>query len=142
MGYRTSMVRCRGRVAARSVHKFLCRTSSTHQSSGGPPHNQQHVADAPGGKWQGSSNDASSMHSATSPFGLSGSGHSLQPLSAEERRIQQTDLSKNQRSVVIEKKAEPAHSGVTANGLAFNSSDEGTYVSVVGGLPVFHSSHK
>merc|ERR1711988_203806 len=70
------------------------------------------------------------------------SGHDLQPLSAEQKQKVEKRLSRRQRNVLVHKHAEPAFSGMTANGFRFNTTLQGTYVCVLGGMPVFHSQHK
>jgi len=74
--------------------------------------------------------------------GVSESGHQIEPLTAEQKAKVEKRLTERQRSVLLNKQAEPAYSGVTANGFRFNATLRGTYVCLLGGLPVFHSSTK
>jgi len=73
---------------------------------------------------------------------LSASGHDLQPLTVEQKAKVEKYLNKRQQSVLLQKQAEPAHNGTTANGFKYNSTLCGTYACVMGGLPVFHSCAK
>jgi len=70
------------------------------------------------------------------------SGHQLGRLSEEQLEKARKRLSPRQRQVLIHKHAEAAHAGMTANGFRFNSTLKGTYVCVLGGIPVFHSDQK
>merc|ERR1711907_131561 len=74
--------------------------------------------------------------------GPSSSGHDTSPLNDLEKFELAQELSEAQCACMLAKRAERPHSGLTANGFRYNINLRGTYVCAMGGLPVFHSSHK
>merc|ERR1711934_1052875 len=70
---------------------------------------------------------------------LSQSGHALAPLTEEQKRKAVKALTAHQRDILVRKQAEEPHAGYTANGFRFDTQLRGTYVCLMGGLPLFHS---
>jgi len=70
------------------------------------------------------------------------SGHSMAPLTRQQRQWVEQNLSLREREALIQKQAEPPNTGMTGNGYTFNNTRPGTYACALGGLPVFHSSAK
>ena len=66
------------------------------------------------------------------------SGHELQPLTHKQLQKAEARLNARQRSVLLNKHPEAAHSGLTANGFKFDTSLKGTYVCCLGGAPEPH----
>jgi peptide-methionine (R)-S-oxide reductase len=77
------------------------------------------------------------------PRRRSASGHDVTPLTAAERAAAAADLPPLSRHVALEHGTERAFTGRTADGgAAHDEKRKGTYVSAVGGLPLFRSEQK
>eukprot|EP00191_Tetraselmis_sp_GSL018_P000299 CAMPEP_0177610688 /NCGR_PEP_ID=MMETSP0419_2-20121207/19934_1 /TAXON_ID=582737 /ORGANISM="Tetraselmis sp., Strain GSL018" /LENGTH=179 /DNA_ID=CAMNT_0019106053 /DNA_START=174 /DNA_END=713 /DNA_ORIENTATION=+ len=73
---------------------------------------------------------------------LSKSGYNIAPMTKQERKDAAEGLSRFQRQVVLNSATEPAFTGLTVNGYPHDSKQRGTYVSALGGLPLFSSEAK
>eukprot|EP00882_Tetradesmus_deserticola_P004497 GHRQ01004743.1.p1 GENE.GHRQ01004743.1~~GHRQ01004743.1.p1 ORF type:complete len:227 (+),score=63.43 GHRQ01004743.1:180-860(+) len=76
------------------------------------------------------------------PRKLSQSGFDVTPLTAEQRQQEAAKLNDFQRYVTLEQGTERAFTGTTADGLPWDNKQKGTYVSAIGGLPLFSSGTK
>ncbi|KAI7842722.1 hypothetical protein COHA_003652 [Chlorella ohadii] len=70
------------------------------------------------------------------------SGYDITPLTTEERIAAAKPLSDFQRNVTLQAGTERAFTGMTVDGSPHDNKRKGTYVSAVGGLPLFSSEHK
>ncbi|KAI8475883.1 MAG: Mss4-like protein [Monoraphidium minutum] len=73
---------------------------------------------------------------------VSKSGFDVTPLTVEQRDKGAAGLTEFQRYVTLKQGTERAFSGETADGLPWDNKAKGTYVSAIGGLPLFSSDHK
>merc|ERR1711976_123401 len=73
---------------------------------------------------------------------LSKSGHNVAPMTAAERDSAAKNLDYFQKRVVLSAGTEPAFTGATINGYPHDNKQRGTYVSALGGLPLFSSEAK
>jgi peptide methionine sulfoxide reductase MsrB len=73
---------------------------------------------------------------------LSSSGYDVTPLTKEERAAAAAALPQFSRHVALEAGTERAFTGRTVDGTPHDSKRRGTYVSAVGGLPLFKSDTK
>ncbi|KAK9815095.1 hypothetical protein WJX73_007401 [Symbiochloris irregularis] len=87
--------------------------------------------------WQASPAGTAPSASRTSRL-----GHDVTPLTQEAREAAAQGLTKEQRNVVFKKGTERPFSGRTVNGYSHDNKQKGTYVSAVGGLPLFSSDTK
>ncbi|WIA32863.1 hypothetical protein OEZ86_006038 [Tetradesmus obliquus] len=69
-------------------------------------------------------------------------GFDVTPLTAEQRQAEAAKLNDFQRYVTLEQGTERAFTGTTADGLPWDNKQKGTYVSAIGGLPLFSSDTK
>lgn len=76
------------------------------------------------------------------PGKVSKAGFDVTPFTSQERQQEAAPLSDFQKHVTLEHGTERAFSGVTANGYKWDHKAKGTYVSAVGGLPLFTSDAK
>lgn len=66
----------------------------------------------------------------------------VKPMSKDDLQKAKAALTDEQRRVVIDKELEPEREGKTAKGIPWNNKQEGIYVSVVSGNPLFSSKAK
>lgn len=76
------------------------------------------------------------------PRKVSRSGFDVTPLTAEQKAKEAAQLTDFQKYVTLEQGTERAFSGKTADGLPWDNKGKGTYVSAIGGLPLFKSDTK
>jgi hypothetical protein len=70
---------------------------------------------------------------------FSASGYDITPLTTEERIAAAKPLTDFQRNVTLQAGTERAFTGKTVDGSPHDNKRKGTYVSAVGGLPLFSS---
>jgi len=73
---------------------------------------------------------------------VSKSGQDITPLTLEQRTAAAQNLTDFQKYVTLKAGTERAFSGSTVNGYKHDNKQKGTYVSAIGGLPLFSSDHK
>jgi len=73
---------------------------------------------------------------------VSRSGFDVTPLTPEQKAQEAQQLTDFQRYVTLEQGTERAFTGQTADGLPWDNKAKGTYVSAIGGLPLFKSDTK
>jgi methionine-R-sulfoxide reductase len=73
---------------------------------------------------------------------ISKSGQDITPLTIEQRTTAAQELNDFQKYVTLKAGTERAFSGSTVNGYKHDNKQKGTYVSAIGGLPLFSSDHK
>jgi len=76
------------------------------------------------------------------PRKVSRSGFDVTPLTPEQKAQEAQQLTDFQRYVTLEQGTERAFTGQTADGLPWDNKAKGTYVSAIGGLPLFKSDTK
>eukprot|EP01024_Parvocaulis_polyphysoides_P015513 TRINITY_DN167_c1_g1_i1.p2 TRINITY_DN167_c1_g1~~TRINITY_DN167_c1_g1_i1.p2 ORF type:complete len:217 (-),score=33.26 TRINITY_DN167_c1_g1_i1:233-883(-) len=69
-------------------------------------------------------------------------GYDVTPMTLEEREAAAKPLNDFQKYVTLQAGTERAFSGQTVNGYSHDNKQKGTYVSAVGGLPLFRSEAK
>eukprot|EP01025_Chloroclados_australasicus_P032201 TRINITY_DN3262_c0_g1_i3.p2 TRINITY_DN3262_c0_g1~~TRINITY_DN3262_c0_g1_i3.p2 ORF type:complete len:218 (-),score=21.66 TRINITY_DN3262_c0_g1_i3:491-1144(-) len=73
---------------------------------------------------------------------VSKSGYDVTPMTLEEREASAKPLNDFQKYVTLKAGTERAFSGKTTNGYSHDNKQKGTYVSAIGGLPLFRSEAK
>lgn len=76
------------------------------------------------------------------PKKVSKSGFDVTPLTAQAKEQEAKKLTDFQRHVTLDQGTERAFTGVTADGFKWDNKAKGTYVSAIGGLPLFTSDTK
>eukprot|EP00878_Enallax_costatus_P008439 GHUV01008820.1.p1 GENE.GHUV01008820.1~~GHUV01008820.1.p1 ORF type:complete len:169 (+),score=31.02 GHUV01008820.1:165-671(+) len=73
---------------------------------------------------------------------VSRSGFDVTPLTPEEKAAEAAKLNDFQRYVTLEQGTERAFTGTTVDGTNWDNKQKGTYVSAIGGLPLFTTDTK
>lgn len=73
---------------------------------------------------------------------ISKAGYDVTPLTAEQKAAEAAKLTEFQRYVTLNQGTERAFTGTTVNGYSHDNKKKGTYVSAIGGLPLFSSNTK